>query len=158
MTGVAELAAGVFLGVHLWETLRFGDVFGMAANAKVRDVGFLWSHAGRIVGMLGQRAVAGLAVDVGMDTFRFRISNIRVTALAGLVTGEGDGTRGNLREGVTPIVAVAPETFGNESTAKGEEQDEADEENGSHAKEVRDIFERNHRFSGPTGIFRTFVL
>ena len=69
VAGVAELPPGMILGVDLREALRFGDIFGMAADAEMCDVGFLRRDASGIVGVFRQRTVAGFTVDVRMDAF-----------------------------------------------------------------------------------------
>ena len=69
VAGIAELTAGMLLGVDLRKTLGLGDVFGVAANAEMSDAGELGFYARGIVGVFGQRAVAGFAVDVSVDTF-----------------------------------------------------------------------------------------
>lgn len=144
MTGVAELAAGMFLGINLWEALRLGDIFGMAANAKVCDVGLFRPEIRGIVGVFGERPVAGLTVDLNVSTVSFAVGHVGVTALAGLVTGVGDRARGDFRQGVAPIVTVLAKTFGEESAAQDDKENQANEENRGHAKQMRDVFERNH--------------
>ena len=150
MTAVAELAARVFLGVNLRETLRLGDIFGMTANAKVYDVGLSRRETSGIVGMFGEGPVAGLAIDLGVDTVSFGVGYIGVTALAGLVTGVGERTRSDLRQGFTPVVPVPAKAFREESAAQDNKENQAGKENRGHAKQMRDVFERNHRFGGLT--------
>jgi hypothetical protein len=150
MTGVAELAAGMFLGVNLRETLRLGDIFGMAANAKVYDVGPFRPETGGIVRVFGEGPVTGLAIDPGVDTASFGVGYIGVTALTGLVTSVGERMRSGLRQGVTPIVPVLAKAFREESAAQDNKENHAGEENRGHAKQMRDVFERNHRLAGLT--------
>ena len=69
MTGGAELSAGMFFGVDLGKALRFGDIFGVAADAEEGDVGFLWSESGGVVSMFCEGSMTGFAVDVGVRTF-----------------------------------------------------------------------------------------
>ena len=69
MACIAELTAGMLLGVDLRKTLGLGDVFEVAANTKMSNIGELGFYARGIVGVLGQRAVAGFAVDVSVDAF-----------------------------------------------------------------------------------------
>ena len=140
MTGVAELAAGMFLGIHLREVLWLGDIFGMAANAQMYDIGLFWFETGGIVSVLGERPVAGLAVDLSVDTVSFGVGYIGVTALADLVTGIGDRARSDLRQGVAPVVTVLAKTLREESAAQDDKENQANEENRGHAKQMRDVF------------------
>lgn len=144
MTGVAELPAGMLFGVDLREALRFGDVLGMAADTQMGDVGLLGCHARGIFGVLRERAMTGLTVDVGVNAFGFYVGLVGVTAIASLVARVGDWTRGDFCDGVTPEVAVAPEALRNEGTAEDKEKDQADEENGGHAKEMGNVLQLGH--------------
>ena len=140
MTGVAELAAGMFLGIHLREVLWLGDIFGMAANAQMYDIGLFWFETGGIVGMFGERPVACLAVDRSVDTVSFGVGDVGVTALADLVTGIGDRARSDLRQGVAPVMTVLAKTLREESAAQDDKENQANEENRGHAKQMRDVF------------------
>ena len=145
MAGIAELAAGVFLRIHLGKALRLGDIFGVTPDAELGDVGELRSNAGGVFGVLGEGAVAGLAVHMRVHTFRFGVGLLRVTPFTSLMTGVGDGTRGDFAEGVTPEVAVAAEAFWNKGAAQKQEESQAEEKNDGHTEEMRDVFERDHR-------------
>ena len=122
MTVLAELAAGMSLGVNLREALRLGDIFGMAANAKLCDVELFRSETGGMVPVFVERPVAGLAVDLSVDTVSFGVGYIGVTALAGLVTRVGDRMPRDLRQGVAPVVTVLAKTLREESTAQDDKE------------------------------------
>ncbi len=147
MTVTAKLPPGVLLGVYLRKTLWLCDVLGMASDAKMGDVWLLRRHARRVVGVLCQRAVAGLAVHSGVHTFPFGFGNIWVASLAGFVARISDGPRGNLSEGVPTVIPILPKAFGKVRAPEDEEQDQADQEDPGHAKQVSNIFELDH--SGP---------
>jgi len=144
VTGVAKLPAGMFLSVYLRKALGFGPVFGVTAYAKLSDVWLLWGEAGGVIGVFCERAVTGFAVHMGVPAFGFGIGHVRVTSFAGFMASVRDGTRGNFGDGVATVMAVAPETFGDESTAEDQEQDQAEEENGGHAKQVGDVLKLDH--------------
>lgn len=144
MAGVAELAAGMLLGVDLREALRLGDVFGVAADAEMGDVGFLRLHARGVVGVLGERAVAGLTVDVDVRAFRFGIGDVGMAGFAGVMAGINDGTCGDFGDGVAAKMAIAAKAFGNEGTTEDKEKNHADSEDGGHAKEMVDVLQFEH--------------
>jgi len=122
MTALAELAAGMSLGINLREALRLGDIFGMAANAKVCDVELFRSETAGVVPVFVERPVAGLAVDLSVDTVSFAVGYIGVTALAGLVTRVGDRMPRDLRQGVAAVVTVLAKTLREESAAQDDKE------------------------------------
>lgn len=144
MTGVAELSARVRLRVDLGEALRLGNIFGVTADAEMSDIGFLRSQSGRIVGMFGQRAVAGFAVYARMDAFCFGFGYVGVARFAGLMTRVGDWARTNFGERVATIVAIDPEAFWEKDATESEEEDEAESKHGGHAEEMRNVPKLDH--------------
>lgn len=147
MTVAAKLPPGVLLGVYLRKTLWLRDVLGMASDAKMGNIWLLGRHARRVVGVLCQRAVAGLAVHVRVHTLPFGIRNIWVASLAGFVARISDWPRGNLSEGVPTVISILPKAFGKVRAAEDEEQDQADQEDPGHAKQMNNILELDH--NGP---------
>jgi len=121
MAGVAQLSPGVFLSVYLRKALGLGNIFGVTANAKMGDVRLLRGQGGGVVGVPGERPVAGFTVDVGVNAFRFGVGDIGMAAFAGLVAGVSNGARGDFADGVTTVGAIAPETLRNEGAAKDQE-------------------------------------
>ena len=89
---VAGLPTGMLFGIHLREACRFGDVFRMATDAKLRYFRQNWLDVSWIIGVLRERSVARLAVDGLVDPLRFERGNIGVAVLAGLVPRKGKGT------------------------------------------------------------------
>ncbi len=69
MAGVAGHALGMFLGIDLRESRRLGGIYGVAAHTKSRDIRQYWFYGGWIIGMFGERSVAGLAVYVCVNSF-----------------------------------------------------------------------------------------
>jgi hypothetical protein len=144
MAGAAELAAGMLLRIDLRKTLGLGDIFGVAADAEMGNVRFLRRQGRWVVGVLCERAMTRFAIDVCVDAFGFGIGHVRVAPFAGFMACVGDWARGDLGEGVTAEVAVAPETFGDECAAKDKEEDQADEKDGGHTEEMGDVLQLDH--------------
>src|SRR5208337_984199 len=86
---IAGLPAGMLLCVHLRETCRFGDIFRVATDAKLRHIRQNWLNVAWIIGVLRERSVTRLAVDGLMDPLCFQRSDIGVAILAGLVPRKG---------------------------------------------------------------------
>ena len=144
MAGVAKLPPGVFLSVYLRKALGLGNIFGVTTNAKMGDVRLLRGQACGVIGVLGERPVAGFTVDVGVNAFGFGVGDIGMAAFAGLVAGVSKGTRRDLADGVTTVVTIAPETFRNEGAAKDQEEDQTQDENTGHTEQVGDVLKLNH--------------
>jgi len=144
MAGIAKLAAGMLRNIDLREAGGLGDIFGMAADAEMGDIGQLRRHAGGILGMLGQGPVACLTVDVGMDALCLGVGLFRMTVPARLVAGIVNGPRGDFGKGIAAKMAIATEAFWNESTAKNEEENQADCEYGGHAEKMADVLQFDH--------------
>ena len=75
VAGLAGDAVGVFGGIHLGKVFGLGGTGCMAANAEQGGVGLAGSMRW-IVGVLGERAVAGLAVHVGVFAGAFCLGNV----------------------------------------------------------------------------------
>ncbi len=151
VAGVARLTAGMFSGVHLGEALRLGDIFGVAADAELSDIGKLRGDAGGIVGMFGKGTMAGFAIDMGVDAFGLGVRFFGMAAFAGLMASVTKGMGSDFGDGVAPEVAIAAEALGDEGAAEDEEENEAGEENPGHAEEVGDVLEFDHSAPGKTG-------
>jgi hypothetical protein len=85
------------------------------------------------------------------------IQDVPVAGFTNFVAGERDRLGRDFLEGVTPKMAVAAKALGDEDAPEDKEKNQAQEENGGHAKEVVYVFEANHRISEPTKIDQTFV-
>src|SRR5579872_5030574 len=94
VAGLAWHAGGMLLRIHLRKILWPGGAGSVAAYAQHRRVRLPWVD-GWIVGVFRLRSVACLAVDVGMLAATFGLGDVRVAGLAGLVSGEMDGTGGD---------------------------------------------------------------
>ena len=136
MAGVAEGASGVFDSSDLGEPGGFGGILLMAAAAEVGDVGKLRDVGGRIVGMLGEGAVAGFAVDAGMFAGSLDLGHFVVAHDAGVLAGVGDGFLANEVEGAGPVVAVLAEAFRDDGGTDGEEQRKSREKDDGGADEM----------------------
>ena len=160
MAGIAELTAGMFLGVDLRKAPGLSDVFGMAADAERGDFGQFRFCARGVVGMLRKRAVAGFAVDVGVDAFCLGLGDIGVAAFAGVMAGVGDRARGDFADGIAAKMAVAAEAVWDERTAENEEKNQADDEDRSHAKEMGNVLQLDHKCACPPQklIERSFII
>jgi len=77
-------------GGNLREAFGLGRISLMAANAKNCSIEFSGSFGGRIVGVLGQSPVAGLAINVRVLAGLLLVEYIGVAGLASLMTGEMD--------------------------------------------------------------------
>jgi hypothetical protein len=157
MADVAELAAGVLLGIDLRESLGLGDILGMAADAEMGHIWLLRRQALGIVGVLCERTMTGFAVDADVNAFGFGVGHVRVAPIACFMARVGDGARCDFGESVPPEVAITPKALGDESAAKDEEEDQADEEDCGHAEEMGDVLQLDHERARQPQKYRTFV-
>jgi len=81
----------------------------MAAAAQVGHIGELGFVGGRIVGVDGQRSVAGFAGNVGMLTGGPGGGLLVVAHDAGILPSEGDGVLADQFKRARPVVAILPE-------------------------------------------------
>lgn len=86
--------------------------------------------------MVGQRTVAGFAVDVDVFALSFGGYYIAVAVCAGLVAGKLDGARGDFRNGSAAIVAVLTKAFGNHVATNDQEGKKGKNEKPCEAEEM----------------------
>ncbi len=144
MAGVALHIAHVVLRIHLRKPCGFGDIGLVAAGTQGEGLGKLGNYIGRVGGMLGQRAMAGFAVDARVFAGFLQFQDISVTVFTGLVSGEARFASRKFFQRVAAIVTVFSETFGNEVCPKREEDDNSKEEDGGEPQKMLDIFEFAH--------------
>lgn len=123
---------------------RLGRVGFVATDAEYRRIELLGSYRCRIIGMLGQGAMARLTIHVGVLAVLFLFENVRVTTLAGLMTGVIDRPGSDFRQGIAAIVSVLPETLGDEETSDNQEQDQAGQKDTCHPEQMPRILEDIH--------------
>jgi len=108
MAGVAGDPSGMIRRGYLRKALRFGAVGLVAAGTHDGCVQFLGLHGSRVVGVLGQGPVAGLASDNHMLAKFFLIHDVGMAALAGVVPGKRNRPGRDLTDCRASIVAVLP--------------------------------------------------
>ena len=86
----ANQSAGMILGIHLGEPLRFGGTGFMTLRAKYGRVRF-GRYEGNVLGVFRLWAVASLARDASMFFLGLLLEDIDVAGFTGLVPGVGDG-------------------------------------------------------------------
>jgi hypothetical protein len=74
------------------------------------------------------------------------IDYIGVTAPADFVTGMGYRAGCYFRDGISTVVSVLAEGFGNDSGAQDHEGDERDQHDGGESKKVFDVLEQSLTF------------
>jgi hypothetical protein len=146
MAGFAGKSAGVLVGFDLWEPLGFGSGGGMALDAKRSGVE-LGGDDGRIVGVLGEWAVACFAIDSSVLASVFGGDDVGVADFAGLMPGVFDGEFGDFLEGSATVVTVLPETAWNDNGAHHKDGGDANNEEGSKPKEMSGVLEYRHKKS-----------
>lgn len=149
MTGIAGETAGVIGAGHLGERVGFGGVGLVAAGANHGRVGQRGLHGSGILGVFRLRAMANLAMQPGMSAKLLLIYNIGVTGFTDFVTGMGNRTGRDFGDGVTAVMPVLAERFGNDSGAQDNEGDDRDEHDCGEPKKVFDVFEQNLTFGVP---------
>ena len=143
VAGFAGDASGVLLGVDLREVFRLGRAGRMAADAEDSGVEFGRGDR-RIVGVLGQRSVAGFAVDVRVLAVLLRVQNVRVAGFARIVAREVDGTGGHLRDRVPAVVPIFPKALRDNKVPDYEKYDEKEYEQKTEPEKMSCIFEKLH--------------
>ena len=101
--------------------------------------------------------MTGFAVDVDVHAFGFGVGHVRVAPFAASMACVDDGARGDFGESVPPEVAITPKALGDESVAKDEEEDQADEEDCGHAEEMGDVLQLDHKHARQPQKYRAFV-
>jgi len=124
---------------HLRKVSWLGDVGLVTADTERGGVELGGLERTGVVGVAGQRPVAGFTVDPGVLAVLFCVENIGATGFTGLVTGKGGRSVGNFSEGIAAVVPVLSEAVRDHEAASDEKQDQADGENRRQAEQVAGI-------------------
>ena len=111
VAGIAGRAAGVFGGDHLREISGFGRVPLVASPAKIPDIGEFRGDGTRVVGMFGQRTMAGFAGDVRMFAGGAELSLVVVAHHAGILACVGQRAGADQIEGGRPVMSEFAEVL-----------------------------------------------
>lgn len=111
MARVAQRALRMVLGVNLRKTLRLGRIRFMAAHAQCGNVGLLRFVPVRIVCVLGERAMAGLASHVRVFPLATLLGDFIMADRASSLAGERNWPSPNLTERCTAVVAILREAW-----------------------------------------------
>ena len=142
---------------NLGEIHRLGVVRLMASSAEDGGIELWRSDAGRVFRVLHLRAMARFASNPGVTTGLFQIKNVTVAGFTDFVASKGNGLGHDFLQSVAPKVAVLAKALGNEEVPENKEEDEARQENGGHAKKVRQVFGLNHSGKRPRYFERSFI-
>jgi hypothetical protein len=125
----------------LWKMDRLRSVRLVAALAQSCPGQFPGLHHARIVGVLRQRTVAGLAGNAPVFSFRARRRNFVMAHRARGLTGERDRTGAYLIERRCPVMAVLTECLGNEDLPEQQKDSNSSEDDEHQRDEVRYLLE-----------------
>jgi hypothetical protein len=143
VAGFAGDAGGMLFGVDLRESLGLGRAGRVTANAEDGGIEFGWGNGG-IVGVLGERSMAGFAVDVCVLAGLLGIQDVGMAGLAGLMSGEVDWAGGDLGDGGAAIVAILAETLGHDEMPDYEKHEEEEYEQKCEPEKMSCIFQKLH--------------
>lgn len=119
---VAGDAARVIGGHDLRKRLRLGAIGFVTASAQHGCIKLGRSHRCRILGVTGERSVAGLARNYHVFTQLFLIYHVGVASLADLVPGKRNRASGNLGNGISSIVPILTEAARNNGGANDDQR------------------------------------
>jgi hypothetical protein len=142
MTGIAGEPSGVIRRCHLRKAFGFGAVGLMTAGAHYGCVQLLRLHRTRIVGVLGQGAVASLASDHHMFAQLFLIHDVGMAGFAGFVPGKCNWPGCDLADRRPSIVAILPKTVRDDGGPQNYECHQPDGDDGGQPNEVFDVLEQ----------------
>jgi hypothetical protein len=94
--------------------------------------------------MMGERSMAGFAMDVGMLACLLDLENVGMTGFARLMTREVDGTGGNLSNGGSTVVTVFAEALRNNEVTDDQKDYEANDEQKSKPEKMSRVPEVTH--------------
>ena len=110
MASIAGEPTGMIRRGYLRKALWLGGVGLVTAGTHDGCVQFLGLYRTRIVCVLGQGPVAGLASDNHMLAKFFLVHDLSVATLAGVVPGKRDRPGRDLTDCRASIVAILPKT------------------------------------------------
>lgn len=144
MAGIAGKSVGVVGGNDLRETLGLGRVRLMAAHAEHGRIEFGGRHRAGIVGVFGQRTVAGFAIYVRVLAISLLLEHVGMAGFAGFVAGEIDRPGCDFRERVAAIVSVFAETLRHQKASEDQKQEYAGSEHSCQPEKMSRISEGIH--------------
>ena len=150
VAGGAGLPARVLRDVDLREAGGPGHVRGVAASAQDLAVGAHRLLLGRVPGVPGERAVAGLAVDRRVAAALHRVGHVGVTLDARGAPGEGDRPHPVLLQRPGPVVAVDAEALRDEKGLQDEEDQHPGQEQPRHPDQVSLVPEQHSHDAHPS--------
>jgi hypothetical protein len=122
-------------------------------SPEPRDIQLHWLDRGGIIGVLCERYVTGLAVDVRVDAFGLDLCDIGMAILAGVMAGKGNGVRGKLSNGRASIGTVLPKALRNGGGPENDKRNEAQEKDASQTNQMLRILE-SIQWVPPSGCMR----
>jgi hypothetical protein len=144
VAGLAGKAAGVLVGVDLGEAGRLGGAGRMTSDADDGGIEF-GGHDRGVVGVILQRTMTSLAVDMLMFARLLGFGDVGMAGLAGGVPGEVEGLGRDLCDGGSTVVPILAEAFGDDEVANHQEDSEGDDEQEGKPEEMCYILEPTHR-------------
>ena len=142
MAGVASDSAGMVGGHNLREPLGFRAVCFVTAGADDGGVEFWRLDRRGIVGVAGERPMAGFASDDNMLSLILLFGHFRVTAFTDGMASVSDRTSRYFSNGGASIVTILTEGSGNDCRSEPDEGHDADRHEASEADEVFYVFEQ----------------
>ncbi|MGA8144051.1 MAG: hypothetical protein WB987_09210 [Candidatus Acidiferrales bacterium] len=127
----------------------------MTFDAQQSRIEFGWNRARRVVHMLSQGPVAGLAGHADMLPSPFFLENVTVTGFARAMTCEGHRLGGDLGNRISAIMSILAKAAGNKHCAQNREHRNPSQEHRCYSEKMFGIFETLH--SG-TGIWPAWML
>ncbi len=101
--------------------------------------------------MLGERAMACLAVDGVVHTGLLQGSHIRMAGLATLLASKMDGEGRNIRDRGSAIVSILPKTPGHNEVAGHKKYDDENAPQKCESEKMLVIFKAFHQPTSPSG-------
>ncbi len=155
---VAGKTVGVIGGNYLRKTLGLCRIRLMAADAEHGRIELWGSYGSRIVRVLGQRPVTGLAIHVRVLAIFFLFEDVGMAGFAGLVPGEVHRPGRDFRQCIAPIVPILAETFGDQKSAEDQKQENACDEDSGQSKKMSRILKNIHgMLSAKRPLFPSFL-
>ncbi len=128
VAGLTRKAAGVLICLHLREGLWSSSAGRMTADAECSGLELWRIDRAWVAGMIGERSMAGFAMDIGMLAFLLYLENVGMAGFTRLMTCKVDGTGGNLSNGGSTVVAIFAEALRNNEVTDDQKDYEADDE------------------------------
>jgi hypothetical protein len=138
VAGIAQHTGRVLRGYDLRKSRGLGRILFMAAAAEIGDVR-QFGHVGRILGVFGERSVAGFASDVGVLAGGADLGLVVVAHHAGVLPGISDRTGTDQLQRAGAGVAVLAEALGDYRGADYQKSAERAEEDHCWTKQVHPI-------------------